>query len=1141
MAKSLTPDRSAAQDDDAIDPGLRGTPEMNFDMPDAPPEGFNAAGLTTPLFDDVDDPFPGPQSSTGTPASIPASDDGIFIPEPTNRERMLQAQAKFAEVMRSRISKSKSTVANANSSEAPAPAPADAWEMTVTVAEPDVMSKKKDAAALTFAKVKAAYERKKRAGTLNMEGEVAYMKAEAAEQGRLRKRQADEEYDRESLEEEAAGIPEDASDHFVPLEVPGAADEESDAAETPVKRRSKKSADDGGPTRKKGRKTAEPKTAAKIDGRKRKAPGAKAKRKNEPAMANLGSIMGTDVFGDTAATAGLRNQPTSFGAAIPGHRDKALAQLIASVPASDQKVAGADKRLLNAAIRDFTGQASVKPSDNGDGSWLVSGMKSTLKHYQVLGTAFMRRREGAPQQPKGGILADEMGLGKTVMMLANIVNGKPKKQSKYRATLIVASRALITQWAHEIEKHTLSNREHKSHGLRWVRNHAGHRLSTNDNIAEMEQYDVVLTTYTEVLKSYPSRDIPPELVTAKQKADWWAETFENEKGDLHHVHWFRVVLDEAQAIKNHLSTTSKACRALESTHNWAITGTPIQNTIAEFYPYFKFIKEPTTGSYRIFKENFVTPSDDTGMHRLQTYLNKFMVRRTHLDTLFNARLLDLPTPTEQTFWVEFNDVERQIYEIVKKRFIERINTIAKQGGLEKQYHHIWTLILRLRQICGHLLLVQVAVCDLLKREDFEKLNAINSNQEEGSDEGANLLLHLRHVLKHNVGVKAVQGGMQGAVVSEGETVPMDLINAAGAEESTGGKHGEAFHFKKYLTSLSKSGKWDIIKEKTRCIGCKQPPYEPFITSCWHIYCYSCIEDLQNYAAGRGKDGARCSECGEEYTSCRPCEGLDAFDGEGSASESLADPVPGKGSGSGSGNAKAKGKGKKRAKESEMEDWISLKGEVLPSAKTAATKAQVLNWLADDPEGKIIIFTQFLPMVEILAKICKTEGWSFCKYTGEMNHDAREKAIREFAEQKQIMLASLRSGGLGLNLTMASRVICLDPWWNNSVEQQAFCRVFRIGQTKPTIFMKFVVRNTIDAAMVDMKERKQIEIDEAMSDSRKRDMSVKDLLKLFGPVEEDDEGHPFIFAEGNEHDEEEEHLRVPNLDKEDEGQAMGDEA
>lgn len=218
----------------------------------------------------------------------------------------------------------------------------------------------------------------------------------------------------------------------------------------------------------------------------------------------------------------------------------------------------------------------------------------------------------------------------------------------------------------------------------------------------------------------------------------------------------------------------------------------------------------------------------------------------------------------------------------------------------------------------------------------------------------------------------------------------------------------------------------------------------------------------------------------------------------------------------------------------------MKGEVLPSAKTMACKAQVLNWLQEEPDVKIIIYTQFLPIIRILAKICETESWGYCKYTGAMSHESREKAIKEFGanKDKQILLASLKCGGLGLNLTMASRVICFDPWWNAAVEQQAFCRVFRIGQQKETRMTRFVVKNTIDAAMMQMKERKQVEIDEVMDDSKRNEkLTVEDLMRLFGNVGQDGEGRSFIFAEG---DDEDEHLRLPNIDSEDEEQMMGNE-
>lgn len=133
----------------------------------------------------------------------------------------------------------------------------------------------------------------------------------------------------------------------------------------------------------------------------------------------------------------------------------------------------------------------------------------------------------------------------------------------------------------------------------------------------------------------------------------------------------------------------------------ALTGTPILNGISEFYSTFKFLKEPHTGSFRIFKENFCDKTDPESTEKLNVFLRKLMVRRTHLDRLFGTKLLDLPKPSQTTMYLEFSEIERQIYEIVKNRMISRINHIAKQEGsegLKKKFHTIYTLILRLRQV-----------------------------------------------------------------------------------------------------------------------------------------------------------------------------------------------------------------------------------------------------------------------------------------------------------------------------------------------------------------------------------------------------------------------------------------------------------
>jgi SNF2 family DNA or RNA helicase len=71
--------------------------------------------------------------------------------------------------------------------------------------------------------------------------------------------------------------------------------------------------------------------------------------------------------------------------------------------------------------------------------------------------------------------------------------------------------------------------------------------------------------------------------------------------------------------------------------------------------------------------------------------------------------------------------------------------------------------------------------------------------------------------------------------------------------------------------------------------------------------------------------------------------------------------------------------------------------------------------------------------------------------------------------------------VGLNLTMASKVIMIDPWWNSASEQQAFCRVFRIGQREETFMSRLCVKNTVDEKLIEMQDRKDKEIASIMED------------------------------------------------------------
>lgn len=136
---------------------------------------------------------------------------------------------------------------------------------------------------------------------------------------------------------------------------------------------------------------------------------------------------------------------------------------------------------------------------------------------------------------------------------------------------------------------------------------------------------MILTTYTEVLRSYPKCEMPLECQTKEEKAAYWMAFYEKNRGVLHRIKFLRVVLDEAQAIKNYKSRTSIACRGLMAEKRWAMSGTPIQNSISELYPYFKFLRVPHTGTYRIFQQNFAAleSNDQDKVDRLIVALSVF--------------------------------------------------------------------------------------------------------------------------------------------------------------------------------------------------------------------------------------------------------------------------------------------------------------------------------------------------------------------------------------------------------------------------------------------------------------------------------------------------------------------------------------
>jgi SNF2 family DNA or RNA helicase len=144
----------------------------------------------------------------------------------------------------------------------------------------------------------------------------------------------------------------------------------------------------------------------------------------------------------------------------------------------------------------------------------------------------------------------------------------------------------------------------------------------------------------------------------------------------------------------------------------------------------------------------------------------------------------------------------------------------------------------------------------------------------------------------------------------------------------------------------------------------------------------------------------------------------------------------------------------------------------------------------------------------------------------MSLEARDQALQEFGQATGccLLLASLKCGGVGLNLTMANKVVLVDPWWNWAMEQQAFGRVFRIGQSEKTSLLRLFARNTIEERIHKMQKVKQEQIDSVISSNdseaapRTKRMDIVELLGLFGLKCTSEEGGHSEFILGGDSDE-----------------------
>lgn len=202
-----------------------------------------------------------------------------------------------------------------------------------------------------------------------------------------------------------------------------------------------------------------------------------------------------------------------------------------------------------------------------------------MKHQQI-GLTWMKAKEESSH--KGGILADDMGLGKTIQAIA-LMTARPPTDPDRHPCLIVCPKALMDQWRREINRHIQPGK----HQLSVFIFHDKQRVVP---WRELKNYDVIITTFGTLTANYKLRLKAEKLEREGKDANIVKNAKEAAGLFTPSSKWHRVIVDEAQNIKNPSAKSTKACCLLNSTYRWCLTGTPMSNRLEDFQSLLGFLR-----------------------------------------------------------------------------------------------------------------------------------------------------------------------------------------------------------------------------------------------------------------------------------------------------------------------------------------------------------------------------------------------------------------------------------------------------------------------------------------------------------------------------------------------------------------------
>ncbi|KAI1839562.1 hypothetical protein JX266_014229 [Neoarthrinium moseri] len=330
--------------------------------------------------------------------------------------------------------------------------------------------------------------------------------------------------------------------------------------------------------------------------------------------------------------------------------------------------------------------------------YLAHRMVHPLYEHQTIALGWMQQQE-ADETKKGGILADAMGLGKTITTLALIMTRPPVALcSTFPApTLVVAPTALLDQWESEAADKVMIQYRLK------VLNAHRHKCTYN----ELRSCDLVLTSYGKLRNEMYALD-----QHLKVRSVECGEQLSDDLGDrfpfmalqsLFH----RIILDEAQVVKNAKTDVARAVRRIRAEYRWCLTATPMMNSVNELAALLQFLRIEPYGNPQGLEELFGTlhgrqqrvRTSDAPMPQLGALLQTIMLRRTQHSTIRGQPILNLPKKFEWVDSVVLSDRERDCYQHAETQMRLQVSGLIPQGLTRRRYAACLGMLMRLRQAC----------------------------------------------------------------------------------------------------------------------------------------------------------------------------------------------------------------------------------------------------------------------------------------------------------------------------------------------------------------------------------------------------------------------------------------------------------